>query len=101
MLQVPKVNKLIWENLSTLTRQKEGKLQGVQRDILTIAIPVSKTLEMIYNAKDYMASLDAKELIDTVKDSFIFLGSVEVDKFSQIGLFTFGTCKNSIFFGRR
>ena len=36
-------------------------------------------MEMIYNAKDYMASLDAKELIDTLKDSFIFLGSANVD----------------------
>ena len=34
---------------------------------------------MIYNAKDYVASLDAKDLIDNLKNWFIFVSSANAE----------------------
>ena len=77
-LQTPKVNKPVWDNLGTHTRIKESNLQSIQRDFLSSAVPVLKVMEKIYEARDDMNSLQPKELLDTLKDSFIFLGAANI-----------------------
>ena len=74
-LETPKVNKPIWENLSPSTRIKDSNLQAIQKDLLSSAIPVLKVMEQIFDAREDMNSLNAKDILDTLKDSFIFLGA--------------------------
>ena len=72
-LSAPKINKPMWETLNYTTQIKDSQLQSVE-DFLASAIPTIKVMEKIFEAKDDMASLTASELIDMLKDSFIFLG---------------------------
>jgi len=74
-LGTPKINKPIWENLSTSTRIKESSFQAIQSDFLNSAVPVLKVMEQIFDAKEDLNTLDAKGLLDSLKDSLIFLGS--------------------------
>lgn len=77
-LNTPRVNKPIWENLASSTRVKESQLQSIHKDLLTSAIPTVKVMEKIFEHKDNMAALDPKEIIDTLKDSIMFLGCANV-----------------------
>ena len=74
-LQVPQVNKPVWDTLSQSTRIKESKFQQVQKDMLSSAVPIIKVMDTIADAKDDLSALDAKELVNSLKDSLIFLGS--------------------------
>jgi len=74
-LQTPKINKPVWESLSTSTRIKESSFQTIQNDFLSSAVPVLKAMEKIYDARDNLNMLDAKDLLDGLKDSLVFLGS--------------------------
>ena len=82
-LNTPKVNKPIWDNLSSPTRVKESQLQNIQKDFLTSAIPTIKVMEKIFDSRDDMASLDPKELLDILKDSFLFLGCANLAMIKQ------------------
>ena len=77
-LNAPRVNKPIWENISPSTRIKESSLQNIQKDFLASAIPVIQVMEKIFNAKEDLNVLDPKEIIDTLKDSLVFLGCANV-----------------------
>lgn len=74
-LNTPKINKPVWENISGSNRFKEASFQGVQKDFLNSAVPVLRVMEKIFDARDNLGSLEAKDLLDTLKDSLIFLGS--------------------------
>ena len=74
-LNAPKLNKPIWETISHSTRIRESGLQSIQKDMLSSAVPIINVMEKIYYAKDDLSTLDATDLITTLKDSFIFLGS--------------------------
>ena len=73
-LSTPKINKPMWETLNYTTQIKDSQLQSIEKDFLASAIPTIKVMEKIFEAKDDMASLTASELIDMLKDSFLFLG---------------------------
>jgi len=74
-LEAPKINKPIWENLPTPARVKDSALQTIQRDFLTSGVPILKVMNKIFEAKDDLSSLDSKELLTTLKDSLLLLGS--------------------------
>ena len=71
-LKAPRVNKPIWDTLNAFTRVKESGLQSVQNDFLNSAVPIIRVMEKIHDAKDNMASLDASDLLATLKDFFCF-----------------------------
>ena len=73
-LKVSVVNKPVWDSLEQLTRIKDSKLQNVQNDLLASAVPIIQVMETLADAKEYLSSLDAKSVIDTLKDSLIFIG---------------------------
>lgn len=78
-LNTPKINKPVWSNIHFSTRVKDAAMQKIEKDFLSSTIPVVKVMEKIFHAKDDMASLNAKDLIDTLKDSFMFIGSANLN----------------------
>ena len=78
-LEAPKLNKPIWSSVNHQVQITDSLLQSIEADFLASAIPTISVMEKIFNAKDDMASLNANELIDTLKDSLIFLGSANVN----------------------
>ena len=73
-LNAPKINKPMWDNLHYSTQVGDSQMQAIEKDFLASAIPTIKVMEKIFEAKDNMGSLKAVDLIDTLKDSLIFLG---------------------------
>ena len=78
-LKLPQMNKPVWDNLSQFTCIKESKLQNVQKDVLSSAVPVIKVMETLADAKDDLSVLDAKSIINTLKDALIFVGSADMN----------------------
>jgi len=77
-VNAPKINKPMWESLHHATKIKDSVLQNIQKDFLISAVPTMKVMEKIFDARDDMGSLDATELIDLLKDNFVFLGCANV-----------------------
>lgn len=77
-LETPKVNKPVWENMIRSTRMRDSNYQNIQNDFLSSAVPVLKVMEQLFDAKDDLKSLDVKDLLDTLKDSLLLLGSANV-----------------------
>ena len=61
-LSTPKINKPIWENLSSSTRIKESQLQTIQKDFLASAVPIVHVMEKIFTNKENFSLLMQKTL---------------------------------------
>ena len=64
----------MWDNFHYSTQVGDSQIQAIEKDFLASAIPTIKVRKKIFEAKDNMGSLKAVDLIDTLKDSLIFLG---------------------------
>ena len=79
-LKLPQMNKPVWDNLSQFTRIKESKLQNVHKDVLSSSSRNNiKAMETLADAKDDLSVLDAKSIINTLKDALIFVGSANMN----------------------
>ena len=77
-VNTPKINKPMWDNMLYATKIRDSALQKIEKDFLSSSVPVIRVMEKILEAKDDMGSLSAVELLDLLKDSFMFLGSANI-----------------------
>ena len=71
----PKINKPVWENISQTNKVRDCKLQGIQKDVLKSSLPILKVMEKLFKEQNDPTKLCVPELIKTLSDSLVFIGS--------------------------
>lgn len=78
-VECPQVNKQVLFNMKRNTRSIDMKMQGVQREFLKSAIPITKVIDTLHAEYDKGTELDLPSLIKNLSDSLAFLGSANVE----------------------
>ena len=78
-VQSPKINKPVWNGMKAKDRGVDAQLQEVQKDFLKSTLPIVKVMEELNEARENKnISLNLEEVIKTLSDSLVFLGSANV-----------------------
>ena len=77
-VQVPKINRELWDSLSRDSRAADCKLQKVQGSLLDGVNPIIRVMESLYASMSTSEELNAGNLIKSLADSVAFIGNANV-----------------------
>lgn len=74
----PKVNKQVWNALSTQTKAVDKSLQEIQKEFLSSVIPICKVMEILNKSVIENSPLHVPDMVRLLADSIAFIGTANM-----------------------